>query len=55
MSKAFTKETDDDDDDSPGLPPLPPGTKNYITPAGYRRLRQELPRPYRANGPWPGL
>ena len=42
MSKAFTKETDDDDDDSPGLPPLPPGTKNYITPAGYRRLRQEL-------------
>ncbi|RVT54014.1 transcription elongation factor GreB [Rubrivivax albus] len=43
MSKAFTKETDgDDDDDSPGLPPLPPGAKNYITPAGYRRLRQEL-------------
>ena len=43
MSKAFTKETGgDDDDDSPGLPPLHAGTKNYITPAGYRRLRQEL-------------
>ncbi|MCP5284458.1 MAG: transcription elongation factor GreB [Burkholderiaceae bacterium] len=43
MSKAFTKESEgDDDDDSPGLPPLPAGTKNYITPAGYRRLRQEL-------------
>lgn len=43
MSKAFTKETDADDDDvSAGLPPLPPGGKNYITPAGYARLRAEL-------------
>lgn len=44
MSKAFTKETDadDDDDGSAALPPLPAGTRNYITPAGYRRLRQEL-------------
>ncbi len=44
MSKAFTKETDADDDDdaSGGLPPLPPGGKNYITPAGYTRLRAEL-------------
>ena len=44
MSKAFTKESDgaDDDDDSGGLPPLPAGTKNYITPAGYARLRAEL-------------
>jgi transcription elongation factor GreB len=24
------------------LPPLPPGAKNYITPAGYARLRSEL-------------
>jgi transcription elongation factor GreB len=31
-------ETDDDE----GLPPLPAGTKNYITPAGYARLRAEL-------------
>ena len=44
MNKAFTKEPegDDDDDDSPGLPPLPAGTKNYVTPDGYRRLREEL-------------
>jgi transcription elongation factor GreB len=45
MNKAFTKEPDsasDDDDDGPSLPPLPPGTKNYITPAGYARLREEL-------------
>ena len=43
MNKAFIKESDgDDDDDGPGLPPLPPGGKNYITPAGYQRLRSEL-------------
>jgi transcription elongation factor GreB len=30
------------DDDNEGLPPLPAGTKNYITPAGYARLRAEL-------------
>ena len=42
MSKAFTRETDSDDDDEPGLPPLPAGGKNYITPAGYARLRAEL-------------
>ena len=45
MNKAFTKEPEgdtDDDDGSPGLPPLPPGVRNYLTPAGYRRLREEL-------------
>ncbi len=45
MSKAFTRETDapdDDGDDAPGLPLLPAGTKNYLTPQGYRRLRDEL-------------
>jgi transcription elongation factor GreB len=43
MSKAFTKESDsDDDDDSPALPPLPPGSRNYLTPAGYARLREEF-------------
>jgi transcription elongation factor GreB len=43
MSKAFTKETSDsDDDDDLGLPALPAGTKNYVTPQGYARLRAEL-------------
>ena len=42
MSKAFTRETDQDDDDDIALPALPAGTRNYITPAGYARLRAEL-------------
>lgn len=44
MNKAFTKETDDaDEDDAPlGLPSLPVGGKNYITPRGYAHLRGEL-------------
>jgi transcription elongation factor GreB len=41
MSKAFTRENDDDDEDSPSLPALPSGTKNYMTPEGYRRLKEE--------------
>jgi transcription elongation factor GreB len=41
MNKAFTKEIDGDDDES-SLPQLPAGTKNYITPQGYQRLRAEL-------------
>jgi len=43
MSKAFTRETDNEDgDDEAGLPPLPAGGKNYISPPGYVRLRAEL-------------
>jgi transcription elongation factor GreB len=45
LNKAFVKEPsgDDGDDEEPaGLPPLPPGARNYITPAGYQRLRAEL-------------
>jgi len=44
MSKAFTKETDDaaDDDLPDAAPALPRGAKNYITPAGYARLEDEL-------------
>ncbi len=48
MNKAFVREGDGDDaadeDDPPGLPPLPAGARNYITPQGYRRLREELLR-----------
>lgn len=45
MNKAFTRESDaapDDDDDAITPPELPAGTKNYLTPAGYARLRAEL-------------
>ena len=43
MNKAFVKESDaDDDDDIGGVPPIPPGAKNYITPQGYQRIREEL-------------
>lgn len=31
----------DDDDDEVKLPGLPPNTKNYMTPACYRRLLDE--------------
>jgi len=41
MSKAFTRESDSEDDEV-GLPPLPAGGKNYITPQGYAALRSEL-------------
>ncbi len=43
MNKAFVKETDqDEDDDVAQAPPIPPGAKNYMTPAGYRRIKEEL-------------
>ena len=45
MNKAFTKESDAPDDDDEGevaAPPIPAGTRNYLTPAGYARLRAEL-------------
>jgi transcription elongation factor GreB len=43
MSKAFTRETDHEDegDELPEAPALPSGV-NYITRAGYERLRTEL-------------
>jgi transcription elongation factor GreB len=43
MSKAFTKETDTEDDDiEDASVALPAGTKNYITPEGLQRLKDEL-------------
>ena len=46
MSKAFTNEETpaDDEDDVPDASPLPPGTRNYMTPGGFARLRRELDR-----------
>jgi transcription elongation factor GreB len=42
MSKAFTRETEGEDEDDVSLPEVPAGGKNYITPAGFARLRAEL-------------
>ncbi|MBL0093058.1 MAG: transcription elongation factor GreB [Piscinibacter sp.] len=42
MNKAFTKESDGDDEEELALPAMPQGTKNYVTPQGYARLRAEL-------------
>lgn len=46
MSKAFTRENDaaaaGDEDEDASLPPLPAGARNYMTPAGWARLRDEL-------------
>ncbi|SIT48510.1 Transcription elongation factor GreB [Paraburkholderia piptadeniae] len=44
MNKAFVKESTDesDDDFEAAQPDVPAGAKNYITPAGYGRLRDEL-------------
>ena len=43
MNKAFTREDDVEiDDDDFEAPSLPPGAKNYVTPAGFRRLKSEL-------------
>ena len=45
MSKAFTREDDAPEEDFEGdeeANPIPPGSKNYMTPAGWRRMRDEL-------------
>ena len=45
MSKAFTREDaapDDDFDGEEEANPIPPGSKNYMTPAGWQRMRDEL-------------
>jgi transcription elongation factor GreB len=43
MNKAFVRESDgeDDEDLQPALR-IPPGSRNYITPAGHARLKDEL-------------
>lgn len=43
MSKAFTRENDQDEDDAEeSASPLPAGSKNYITPGGHQRLKDEF-------------
>ncbi|MBK6982426.1 MAG: transcription elongation factor GreB [Betaproteobacteria bacterium] len=44
MSKAFTKESEaaEDLEDADEAMPIPEGSKNYMTPHGWRRMRDEL-------------
>ena len=46
MNKAFTRENDAaddaDDDDVEAAPALPVGSRNYMTPGGFARLKAEL-------------
>ncbi|HXC89671.1 MAG TPA: transcription elongation factor GreB [Stellaceae bacterium] len=42
MSKAFVKEPDGDADTPDEPPSYPAGFKNYMTPDGHRRMRDEL-------------
>ena len=45
MNKAFTRENEDEDDDGDApenASPLPAGSKNYMTPAGFTRMKDEL-------------
>jgi len=53
MSKAFVKEDVGDAPDLPedDAPALPSGIKNYMTPAGHRRMQQELQRLLRDERP----
>jgi transcription elongation factor GreB len=45
MSKAFTREPDSDlDDELEAIPSLPVGSRNYMTPGGFARLKTELAR-----------
>ena len=49
MSKAFTKETDEEELEP--SPEIPVGLKNYITPAGFQRLRDELDQLWKIERP----
>ncbi|PXW86027.1 transcription elongation factor GreB [Nitrosomonas sp. Nm84] len=51
MSKAFTKESEDNDDDLDGTPKLPQGVKNYITPNGHQRLKEEFDQLWKVERP----
>lgn len=45
MSKAFVREPQEgDEEEAPEAPALPSGGKNYISPAGFARLKAELKR-----------
>jgi transcription elongation factor GreB len=51
MSKAFTKETDDEPDRDEDPPAAPGGVKNYITPDGLRRMQAEFSQLHQSERP----
>jgi transcription elongation factor GreB len=51
VSKAFTKETDDEPELPDEAPAIPAGIKNYMTPDGHRRMQEELRRLVRDERP----
>jgi len=53
MSKAFTRETDggDDEEELDLSLELPQGARNYITPGGYARIKEELDHLLRTERP----
>ena len=51
MSKAFTKESDDELELPDEEPIIPAGVKNYMTPQGHRRMADELRRLTREERP----
>ena len=50
MSKAFTKESEDDEEPD-NSPKLPQGVKNYITPTGHKRLKEEFDQLWKIERP----
>lgn len=50
MSKAFTRENDDEEVPD-NTPQLPQGVKNYITPGGYQRLKDEFDQLWKIERP----
>jgi transcription elongation factor GreB len=52
MNKAFVREdAAPDDDEEVGLPALPAGSRNYMTPAGHARMQAELSHLVRVERP----
>ena len=52
MNKAFIREADEDEDEElASSPSLPQGGRNYITPAGHARIREELDHLLRTERP----
>jgi len=52
MNKAFVRESaPEDEEEEAGLPALPAGSKNYMTPAGHARMQAELSHLVRTERP----